>query len=187
MCPDEATLKEVNEKLRQLLEGKHTPPVVNVIAITEEEFGRTAPLAQSQVGQAARHGVTPDSKGLDYRPERDPEPETVRPRSHNRRQSGQEAIFWLTLAAIHLEAFSDMEKTWLAGGSHIPTLEAQTALERAFKGLLTAGNDGTRLRRDATLMWRHIESTVPSRTRRAPSPWRVCWPRPGSRTGPDAP
>ena len=81
VCPDEATLKEVNEKLRQLLEGKHTPPVVNVIAITEEEFGRTAPLAQSQVGQAARHGITPDSKGLDYRPERDPEPETVRPRS----------------------------------------------------------------------------------------------------------
>ena len=32
-------------------------------------------------------------------------------------------------------------------------------LERAFRGLLTATNDGARFRRDAALMWRHIEST----------------------------
>ncbi len=36
-------------------------PVVNVMTITREEFRRTAPMAQSFAGQAARHGVTPDA------------------------------------------------------------------------------------------------------------------------------
>ena len=49
-----------------------------------------------------------------------------------------------------------------ASPSHIsPAFEAQQALERAFKGLLTATNDGARFRRDAALMWRHTESTRP--------------------------
>lgn len=45
--------------------------------------------------------------------------------------------------------------------THIPAYQAQIALERAFKGLLADGNDGARFRRDAALMWRHIESTAP--------------------------
>ena len=49
-----------------------------MITITREESIRTAPLAQSQTGQAARHGVTPGGRGLDYLPEREPEPEEIR-------------------------------------------------------------------------------------------------------------
>ena len=45
--------------------------------------------------------------------------------------------------------------------SHIPAFEAQTALDRTFKGLLSASNDGARFRRDAWVMWRHTESTRP--------------------------
>ena len=104
---------------------------MNVTTITKGEFVRTAPLGQSYAGQAARHGVTPDSKPLAYPPERDPEPEEIR----------RQAIFWLVLAEIQLGAFSRTEDTWLAG-SYIPALGAQTALERVFKGLLAAGNDG---------------------------------------------
>ena len=40
-------------------------------------------------------------------------------------------------------------------------MDAQTALERAFKGLLAAGNDGTKFYRDAAVMWRHIKDTGP--------------------------
>ena len=64
------------------------------------------------------------------------------------------------LAELHLGAFSRTEDTWLAG-SHIPALDAQTALERAFKGLLAAGNDPVRFRRDAALMWGHVLDTGP--------------------------
>ena len=39
--------------------------------------------------------------------------------------------------------------------------EAQWELERAFKGLLAADNDPIRFKRDAALMWRHVESTHP--------------------------
>ena len=37
-------------------------------------------------------------------------------------------------------------------------LEAQTTLERAIKALLTARNDDARSRRDAAIMWPHIET-----------------------------
>ena len=150
ICPDEDAVREVNRTVRQLLEGKHEAPVVNVTTITRGEFVRSAPLGQSYAGQAARHGVTPDGRRLVYQPERDPEPDEVR----------REAISWLVLAEIHQGAFSRTDDTWLAG-SHIPALDAQTALERAFKGLLAAGNDGTRFRRDAAVMWRHIKETGP--------------------------
>ena len=130
--------------------------MVNVVTITREEFRRTAPLAQSQAGQAARHGVTPEGRSLDYRPEREPEPDEIR----------QAAIFWLALAERHLSSYTALsEHRWLAW-SHIPALDAQWALERAFKGLLTAGNDDARFRRDAALMWRHFESTRPVADRR---------------------
>ena len=40
--------------------------------------------------------------------------------------------------------------------------EVQWGLERAFKGLLAASNDTVRFRRDAALMWRHVESARPA-------------------------
>ena len=150
VCPDYATLLKVEGILRTWLEGNHDVPVTKVLTITEEEFRSTAPLAQSPAGQAVRHGVTPDSRSLDYRTEREPKPEEIR----------QEAVFWLALAAIHLEGFSNMENRWQAG-THISAFEAQTALERTVKGLLTATNDPARFRRDAALMWQHMENTRP--------------------------
>ena len=150
VCLGEDAAREANRTLRQLLEGKYEAPVVNVVTITREEFRRTAPLAQSFAGQAARHGVTPEGRRLDYRPEREPTPEEIR----------REAISWLVLAELHLGAVARTEGTWLAG-SHIPALDAQTVLERAFKGLLAAGNDPVRFRRDAALMWRHVKDTGP--------------------------
>lgn len=96
VLPDEAGVKKADELLRRLLAGKYEAPVVNVVTITREGFRRTAPLAQSHAGQAARHGVTPEGRSLDYRPEREPEPDEIR----------QAAIFWLTLAEEHLDAFT---------------------------------------------------------------------------------
>ena len=151
VCPDEAAVREADETLRQLLEGKYEIPVVNVITITREEFRRTAPLAQSPAGQAARHGVTPEGRSLDYRPEREPGTEEIR----------QATIFWLTLAEGHLDAFIMFSESGRPTPSHITAFEAQQALERAFKGLLTAGNDDARFRRDAALMWRRAEGTRP--------------------------
>ena len=151
VAPDEAAAARADETLRHLLAGKYEVPVVNVITITKEEFRRTAPMAQSQAGQAARHGVTPDGKEVDYWPEREPEPEEIR----------QAAIFWLTLAEDHLDTFTEFLERGRLAWSDRPAFEAQQALERAFKGLLTAGNEWTRFRRDAALMWRHTESTRP--------------------------
>ena len=155
VCADSSAVKDADETLRQLLEGKYEVPVVNVITITREEFLRTVPLAQSPAGQAARHGVTPEGRGLDYRTGRKPEAEEVR----------QAAFFWLVLAEVHLDGFNRLlEHEWLSR-THIPAFEGQTALERAFKGLLTAGNDEARFRRDAAVMWRHFESAIPIRDR----------------------
>ena len=151
VCPDEAILGEADRTLRQLLEGRYEIQVVNVATITREEFRRTAPLAQSQARQAARHGATPDGKELDYQPEREPEPY----------ESRQDAIFWLALAQIHPEFPSHMSEDERLVRTHIPAYQAQIALERALKGLLAAGNEGARFRRDAALMWRHIQSAKP--------------------------
>ena len=156
VLPDEAGVKKADEILRRLLEGKYEAPVVNVITITREGFRRTAPLAQSQAGQAARHGVTPEGRSLDYRPEREPEPDEIR----------QAAIFWLTLAERRLSSYTALSEHRGLARSDIPALDAQWALERAFKGLLTAGNDDARFRRDAALMWRHFESARPAADRR---------------------
>ena len=92
VCTDEDAVREADETLRQLLEGKYEAPVVNVTTITRGELARTAPLGQSYAGQAARHGVTPYGRRLAYQPERDPEPDLVR----------REAISWLVLSEIHL-------------------------------------------------------------------------------------
>ena len=96
VLPDGAGVKRADEILRGLLEGKYEVPVVNVITITREEFRRTAPLAQSPAGQAARHGVTSEGRSLDYRPERHPEAAEIR----------QGTVFWLVLAERHLDSFS---------------------------------------------------------------------------------
>ena len=158
VAPDEAAAA-AKETLRNLLDGKYDVPVVNVITITREEFRRTAPLAQSWAGQAARHGVTPGGRSLGYQPERDPTAEEIR----------QATIFWLTLAEARLDAFSLTSENGQLSWSHIPAFEGQTALERAFKGLLTAGNDEARFRRDASIMWRHTESTRPIADRKGAS------------------
>ena len=134
VCQDDVALSEADETLGQLLEGRYDVPVVKVITATREEFQRTAALAQSQARQAARHGVILDGRSLDYKPEREPEPEEIR----------EAAILWLVLAEIHLDGFSVLSGLERLARSHIPALEAQTALERAFKGLLTASKDGAR-------------------------------------------
>ena len=148
---DEAGVKEADEILRHLLEGKYDVPVVNVATITREEFHRKAPMGQSWAGQAARHGVIPEGRRLDYRPERDPTAEEIR----------EAAVWWLALADIHLEGFARLAEYRSYTASFILGYEAQLALERAFKGLLTAGNDGIRFRRDAAMMWRHVEGARP--------------------------
>ena len=151
VCADEDAVRETDETLRQLLEGKYQVPVVNVVTIAREEFVRTAPLGQSYAGQAVRHGVTSEGKPLDYQPDREPEPQEIR----------EATVFWLYLAETHLRSFDiiiSSEHEHLRR-SDIPAFQGQTALERAFKGLLAAGNDGTRFRRDAALMWRHIKDT----------------------------
>ena len=151
IAPDEVAVKEADEALRYLLEGKYEPPVVNVTTITREEFRRAAPLAQSWAGQAALHSLTPDGRRLDHRPEREPTAEEIR----------ETAVWWLALADIHLEGFGRLAEDRFHIASFILGFEAQLALERAFKGLLTAGNDHIRFRRDAAMMWRHVENTRP--------------------------
>ena len=148
---DEAGVKEADDILRHLLEGKYDVPVVNVTTITREEFRRKAPMGQSWAGQAARHGVTPEGMSLGYRPERDPTAEEIR----------ELAVWWLALADIHLEGFARLAEDGFHIASFILGFEAQLALERAFKGLLTAGNDDIRFRRDAAMMWRHVERARP--------------------------
>ena len=138
VCPDEAKLKEVDGTLRQLLEGKYGVPLVNVITITRDEFRSTAPLPQSQAGQAARHGVTFDGRRLDYRPEREPEPEEIR----------EATIFWLVMAEAHLDVVARaLDHEWLYR-TDIPAFEGPTALERDFNGYLPPamprpGSEGT--------------------------------------------
>ena len=122
-----------------------------MLTMTREEFQRTAPLAQSRAGQAARHGVTPEGRSLDYRPERQPEAEEIL----------QATMFWLALAEAELDDFTILSGNERLMLFHLPAFQAQQALERAFKGLLTAGNDDARFRRDAALMWRHMESAQP--------------------------
>ena len=148
---DEAGVKEADDILRHLLEGKYDVPVVNVTTITREEFRRKAPMGQSWAGQAARHGVTPDGRRLGYRPERDPTTEEIR----------EAAVWWLAMADIHLERVAGLAVCRPDTASFILGFEAQLALERAFKGLLTAGNDDIRFRRDAAMMWRHVEGSRP--------------------------
>ena len=151
VVPDENGKLEADGILRDLLEGKYEDPVVTVFTITRERFRRTVPMAQSQAGQAARHGVTPDGKSLDYRPEGEPKPQEIL----------QATIYWLTMAENEADGFVRLLEYGCFPGLRTPAQQGQWALGRAFKGLLTAGNDEARFRKDAALMWRHFESTRP--------------------------
>ena len=69
--------------------------------------------------------------------------------------------WWIRMAEGHL----NMLKHFLERPNRYdPELlggDAQWGLERSFKGLLAADNDTVRFRRDAALMWRHVESVQP--------------------------
>ena len=146
--PDEDAAERTKEILRELLEGKHDVPVVNAHTVTRDEF---LPLAQSFPGQAARYGVTPEGRSLDYRPEREPTTKEIR----------ELTLFRLRLADNHLEFLEIMLERGNPCHAECLGISAQWGLERAFKGLLAAGNDPVRFRRDAAFLWRHVESVRP--------------------------
>ena len=156
ICPDAATQSTADQTLEQLLHGKYDVPIVNVITITQAEFEQKARLAQSQAGQSARHGVTVHGQSFGYRPDREPSLQEIQ----------QATTFWLRLAQRHLRSFTT---TWESSKHlkmfHHP-LEAQSALERAIKAILTARNDDARFRRDAAIMWPYIENVRPIADRR---------------------
>ena len=155
VAPDGDSAERTKEILRELLEGKRDVPVVNAHAVTREEFRRWAIQAQSFAGQAARYGVTPEGRSLDYRPERDPTPEEIK----------ELTLFWLSLAEGHLETLAFFTKNGHLANSEFLGTETQWGLERGFKGLLAAGNDPLKFRRDAAFLWPHVESVRPIRDR----------------------
>ena len=165
VAPDEETARRTRETVLELFGDTAGKLVVKdmtiihgqlpvrgleagVVTLTREEFWRTAPLAQSFAGQATRHGVTPEGRGLDYRTERNPAPEEIR----------ELANWWLRLAQRHLETLDlFLERELLYDPEFLGT-EVQWGLERAFKGLLAAANDPLRFRRDAAFLWQHVKS-----------------------------
>ena len=124
VVPDETAAREADETLRRLLAGKYEAPVVNVLTMTREEFRRTAPLAQSRAGQAARHGVTPKGRSLDYRPERQPEAEEIL----------QASIFWLVLAETHLDTFILFSEDEILAGSDLHAYQGPAGLGACLQG-----------------------------------------------------
>ena len=151
IAPDEAAAEMTKETVREILGGRRGVPKVSVITTTRGEFDRMALLGQSFAGQAARYGVTPDGRSLDYRPERDPTADEIR----------ELTTWWLRMAEEHLDLFAMYAKNSHLAHCEYLGLEAQWGLERSFKGLLAASNDTVRFRRDAALMWRHVESVRP--------------------------
>ena len=152
VAPDEAAEERTKAILRELLEGKRDAPVVSVFTITRDEFRRRALLAQSFAGQAARYGVAPNGRSLDYQPEREPAPEEIR----------ELTISWLRMAGGHRDIARCMMMDRELCHPECLGKEVQWGLERSFKGLLAAGNETVRFRRDAALMWRHVESVRPA-------------------------
>ena len=151
IAPDEDAAERMEETVNEILNGRRCAPEVTVITTTREEFRQWALLGQSFAGQAARYGVRPDGKSLDYRPEREPTAGEIR----------ELTIWWLKMAQRHLNALKYYLENPRLADSEYQGLQAQWGLERSFKGLLAADNDTVRFRRDAALMWRHIESTRP--------------------------
>ena len=151
IAPDEAAAERTEETVNEILQGRRGELEVTVITRTREEFQQWALLGQSFAGQAARYGVTPDGRSLDYRPEREPTAGEIQ----------ELTTWWLRMAESHLHLFAMYSEKGHFADSEYLGLEAQWGLERSFKGLLAADNDPVRFRRDAALMWRHIESTRP--------------------------
>ena len=126
-------------------------PQVHVYTIVRPEFERLALMAQSFPRQAARHGVTPEGKPLDYRPERPPTPAELR----------DGAEFWRELGSVELREFlldthPDRQFSW-----RMAPLHGQYAMQWAIKRLLYLADDPVRYRRDIAVMWRHIQQTNP--------------------------
>ena len=151
IAPDEAAANRAKETVREIPEGRRGMREVSVITTTREEFDRTALLGQSFAGQAARYGVTPEGQSLGYRPERDPSAGEIR----------ELTIWWLRMAERHLNTLKHFLEDPCLHDSELWGVQAQWGLERSFKGLLAADNDTVRFRRDAALMWRHVESVRP--------------------------
>ena len=151
IAPDEAAAERTKETVNEILQGRRGALEVTVITTTREEFRQWALLAQSFAGQAARYGVRPDGESLDYRPEREPTAGEIR----------ELTIWWLKMAQGHLNTLKYYLENPRLADSEYQGLQAQWGLERSFKGLLAADNDTLRFRRDAALMWRHIESVRP--------------------------
>ncbi len=151
IAPDDGSAERTREILRELLEGKTSVPVVNAYAVTRAEFQRWALQAQSFAGQAARYGVTPEGRSLNYQPEREPTPEEIK----------ELTLFWLRFAHNHwtITGFL-LEEDELC---HVECLgrTAQWGLERGFKGLLASYDDPVKFRRNAAFLWRHVESVQP--------------------------
>ena len=95
--------------------------------------------------------MTPEGKSLDYRPERNPTPEEIQ----------ELTLLWLGLAGSHMSLLKFLLEE--REPCHVKCLgrDAQWGLERSFKGLLAAGNDPIRFRRDAAFLWQHVESVQP--------------------------
>ena len=150
IASDEAAANRAKETVNDIL-GQQRMAVLNVITMTRYEFRQSALLAQSFAGQAARYGVRPDGRSLGYRPERDPTAGEIR----------ELTTWWLEAAKGHLDMFNFLLKHPGTSDSQHLGLEAQWSLERSFKGLLAASNDPIRFKRDAALLWRHVESARP--------------------------
>ena len=148
---DAAARLLADEVLSGLLETPQDGPQVHVYTISRAEFEDLALRAQSFPGQAARHGVTPEGKALDYRPEREPSAAELR----------DGADFWMNLGLVELREFQlDTDEnrpfSW-----RIAPLHAQYAMQWAIKRLLYLDDDPVRFRRDIAVMWRHIQSVRP--------------------------
>ena len=155
IAPDDECAEQTKTVLKELLDGKCEVPVVNVVTITRQEFQRRAPLGQSFAGQTARHGVTLDSRSLDYRPERAPTQDELQ----------ELTLYWLRLAETHRIMVGFLVENSELCYADFLGREVQWGLERSFKGLLAAGNDPIRFRRDAAFLWRHVESVRPIQDR----------------------
>ena len=151
IATDEDAAEGTEETVNEILQGRRAAPEVTVIKTTREEFRQWALLGQSFAGQAARYGVTPDGRSLNYRPEREPTSGEIQ----------ELTIWWLKMAERHLNSLKYYLENPRLADSWYQGLQAQWGLERSFKGLLAAENDPVRFRRDAALMWRHVESVRP--------------------------
>ena len=117
IAPDEAAAERAKETVREILEGRRCEPDVSIITTTQEEFDRMALLGQSFAGQAARYGVRPEGRSLDYRPEREPDAEEIR----------ELTTWWLRMAEVHLHLFNRYSEHEHFGPIRVPEVGGVTA------------------------------------------------------------